>query len=304
MSKQYFRKSGVYSFFLALLFTGSFAAQDMQVIHEKTFDTTPGKILKVEAQSASIKVETWSKNEVYVKVLGEEKVKAKFNFHFEQKDWGVYVSAKRKDSFWGIVWGRGYKMRIEVMVPASYNTRLSSSGGNIGVKDLYGSIDVKTSGGDIKLVNNTGNANMGTSGGDVIIKQHKGETRASTSGGDITASDVDGNLSVSTSGGDIDLKGGNGRIDASTSGGDVKLVYSGDNEGIDLSTSGGDIEVWLPSDFNAKANLRTSGGSISCDLTANNAVKISSSRFEADLNKGGKLLKCTTSGGDIDIKKK
>jgi len=288
----------------ATLFLGTALPQDLSVLHEKTFATNPGKLLKIEAQNGSVKIETWNKNEVYVKVLGNDKAKEKLEFKFEEKDWGVYISSKRKGGFWSFNWGNSPRVRFEVMVPKSYNAKVSTAGGNIGVKNLTGNIDGKTSGGDLKLYDNVGNTNISTSGGNVTVKNNKGNTKASTSGGDISVVNFDGDLDVSTSGGDIDLKGGNARIDASTSGGDIKLDYWGESLGIDLTTSGGDIDVYLPADFSAKANLKTSGGDISCELTTNNVVKISSSRFEADLNNGGKDLICRTSGGDIEVKKK
>jgi len=288
----------------ATLFLGTALPQDLSVLHEKTFATNSGKLLKIEAQNGSVKIETWNKNEVYVKVLGNDKAKEKLEFKFEEKDWGVYISSKRKGGFWSFNWGNSPRVRFEVMVPKSYNAKVSTAGGNIGVKNLTGNIDGKTSGGDLKLYDNVGNTNISTSGGNVTVKNNKGNTKASTSGGDISVVNFDGDLDVSTSGGDIDLKGGNARIDASTSGGDIKLDYWGESLGIDLTTSGGDIDVYLPADFSAKANLKTSGGDISCELTTNNVVKISSSRFEADLNNGGKDLICRTSGGDIEVKKK
>ncbi|MCK9425126.1 MAG: DUF4097 domain-containing protein [Ignavibacteriaceae bacterium] len=289
---------------LTMQFLGTALPEDLSLLHEKTFATTPGKLLKVETQSGSVKIETWDKNEVYIKVYGNNKAKEKLEFKFQDEDWGVSIVSKRKDSFWGFNWGHSLRVRFEIMVPKSYNAKVSTSGGNIGVKNLSGNIDGKTSGGDLKLYDNMGNTNVSTSGGDIIVKNNNGNTKASTSGGDISVVDFNGDLEVSTSGGDVELKGGKARIDASTSGGDIKLDYWGENLGIDLSTSGGDIDVYLPADFNAKANLKTSGGSISCELTTNNVIKISSSRFEADLNKGGKSLICRTSGGDIEVKKK
>lgn len=294
----------LFSVLFTVLFIKTALPQDLSLLHEKTFATNPGKLLKIEAQNGSVKIETWDKSEVYIKVLGNKKAKEKLEFKFEEEDWGVYISSKRKDGFWSFNWGNSPRVRFEIMVPKSYNAKVSTSGGNIGVKNLTGNIEGKTSGGDLKLYDNVGKTNASTSGGDIIVKNSKGNTKATTSGGDISIIDFNGDLEVGTSGGDIEMKGGNAKIDASTSGGDVKLDYWGENLGIDLSTSGGDITVYLPADFNAKANLKTSGGDISCELTTNNVVKISSSRFEADLNKGGKNLICRTSGGDIEVKRK
>ena len=288
----------------AMLCMGTALAQDLSVLHEKTFATIPGKLLKIEAQNGSVKIETWSKSEVYVKVLGNKKAKEKLDFKFEEEDWGVYISSKRKGGFWSFNWGNSPKVRFEILVPISYNAKVSTSGGNVGVKDLTGNIDGKTSGGDFKLYDNVGKTNVSTSGGDIIVKNSEGSTKASTSGGDISIIEFNGDLEVATSGGNIEMKGGNARIDASTSGGDVKLDYWGENLGIDLSTSGGDIDVYVPADFSARANLKTSGGDITCGIKTNNVIKITSSRFEADLNNGGKSLICRTSGGDIQVKKK
>jgi len=125
-----------------------------------------------------------------------------------------------------------------------------------------------------------------------------------TSGGDVWAEKVEGNLDVSTSGGDISLVCGGTEIVAHTSGGDINLNYHGSNIGIDLSTSGGDIRVELPADFNASMELSTSGGDVSCNLTLNNATKLSGHKIVADLNNGGMNLSAHTSGGDIDVIKK
>ena len=49
--------------------------------------------------------------------------------------------------------------------------------------------------------------------------------------------------------------------------------------------------------------MSTLGGDIKSDFTGNNAVKISSTKFEADINSGGNSLILKTSGGDIVVKK-
>lgn len=112
------------------------------------------------------------------------------------------------------------------------------------------------------------------------------------------------NVDVSTSGGDILLICGGTEIVAHTSGGDINLDYFGPNFGIDLSTSGGDIRVDLPTDFDASMELSTSGGDVSCNLTMNNATKLSGHKIVADLNNGGMDFSAHTSGGDIDVVKK
>ncbi|HZW38342.1 MAG TPA: DUF4097 family beta strand repeat-containing protein, partial [Ignavibacteriaceae bacterium] len=122
-----------------------------------------------------------------------------------------------------------------------------------------------------------------------------------TSGGDIRINGINGDLIASTSGGNVKIKANDSKIDASTSGGNISLDYYGLNKGIELSTSGGNITITVPKDFNAYTLMSTSGGRISCELPTTKVVKITSSKFEADLGNGGTKFVAKTSGGDIDL---
>jgi DUF4097 and DUF4098 domain-containing protein YvlB len=275
---------------------------DLETIHEKTFSIQPGNDLKVEASSGDVTITSWDKPQVYIKVSGNEKAREKVDFKFNNSDNEVSVIAKRHGGFFN--WfSSGIKLRFEIKVPAEFNTNINTSGGDIMVGQVRGNNKLRTSGGDVWVKNTDGVLKISTSGGEINLDSNSGELNVSTSGGDIKAREFKGNISASTSGGDIYLKGSDSKIYAETSGGDIRLDYTGENRGIDLETSGGDIQIKLPADFNASANMHTSGGDIECDLTANNAKRISSSRFEADLNNGGANLSAKTSGGDITVKK-
>ena len=274
-------------FFVVSLFIAqiNIFGQDMKVIEEKTFQISPGKDLKVDASSGSVHISSWDKNEVYIKILGDDKTKDKMEFKFDNDENRVEVIAKRKSWFSG--WfSHGLKLHFEITVPEKFNVKVETGGGSVHTEDISGEINLSTSGGSIKLEN------------------VKGEFDVSTSGGSITAFNFQGDLDASTSGGSINLKGSDSKIKAETSGGGISLDYDGVNKGIYLSTSGGGIQINLPEDFNASAELYTSGGGISCDLTANNAKRISRTEFKADLNKGGKSLYAETSGGSINVRKK
>jgi len=274
---------------------------DLQVLHEKTYKISPGKALKLEADQGDVMITSWDKHEVYIKVLGNEKAKEKVEFRFSGDENEVVVKAKKEGFF--SFFSSGIRLRFEIKVPADFNNYVSTSGGDIRLGGVKGKNKLSTSGGDISVKSTGGKLDASTSGGNISLEGSEGELELSTSGGDITAQNFKGNLSVSTSGGDIHIKGSNAKINAETSGGDITLEYSGENKGIDLETSGGDIQILLPSDFNASAKLYTSGGDVSSDFKGNNAVKISSSKFEADLNNGGARLSARTSGGDITVRK-
>lgn len=273
----------------------------LEVLHEKTFNTSPGKNFTLKAFSGDVYVTTTDEPTVYVKILGNEQAKKKVKFKFENTSEGVTVITKRTDDWSLFHFGRGVALKFEIKLPKNYNANISSSGGDIELKDLNGKMELSSSGGDISVKNSDGSLFASTSGGDIHIDNIQGDQKLTTSGGDISSSGFNGNLKASTSGGDVYLKGSNGKIDASTSGGEINLAYTGENMGIKLFSSGGDISVKLPKDFNAHADLHASGGDISCNFKATNIIKVSSSTYKADLNNGGNDLYVKTSGGDIVV---
>jgi hypothetical protein len=261
----------VITFFSAHIILGCgsnyyYSGDDLQVIHEKTFPIEWGKDLRVKTSGGDVTVTSWDKSEVYIKVLGNDKARDEIDYEFSNTDSYVELITESKSSFGN--WFGGISLRIEVKVPEKFNAK------------------IHTSGGDLKLGGIEGDHQLTTSGGDIVCKK------------------FGGTLDLSTSGGDITLVGSESKISASTSGGDIKLDYEGENLGIDLSTSGGDILVKLPSSFDAAMELSTSGGDVSCNLTLNNASKLSEHKIVADLNNGGNEFSAHTSGGDIDVVKK
>jgi Fe-S cluster biogenesis protein NfuA len=280
-----------------------FGDDNLPVLQEKTFQISPGKALELSTSGGNVEITTWDKNEVYVKIYGNDRAKSKVEFTFNNNEDRVEVIAKTKNSFLGFG-NSGIRMKFEVKVPANFNPKINTSGGNIKLVDLKGNPDLKTSGGNIYVRNTSGNIRTNTSGGEIEVEKISGNTKLSTSGGNISATDFTGDFDVNTSGGNIHLKGSESMIHAETSGGDIHLDYTGQNKGIDLRTSGGNISIDLPSDFNASALLSTSGGRVSCNFAGNKAVKISSSRYEADINNGGNQLIAKTSGGDVKVSKK
>jgi DUF4097 and DUF4098 domain-containing protein YvlB len=276
--------------------------QNLLVLQEKTFQINQGKILKLDASSGNIEISAWDKNEVYIKISGNSRAKEKTEFTFNNDENQVEVTAKSKSNFFG--WNSGIKLRFEIKVPKNFNPETHTSGGNIKLEGLTGNPNLKTSGGNIYVRNSSGNIRTNTSGGEIRVDNVSGSVKLSTSGGNIEVNNFNGNFDAHTSGGNIKLTGNDSRIYAETSGGNIELTYKGENKGIELGTSGGDIEINLPEDFNASAKLSSSGGKISCDFKGTNAVKISSSKFEADINKGGNPLYAKTSGGNIEVSKR
>jgi hypothetical protein len=237
-----------------------------ETLHHRTFKISSGKDLILNTESGEVIVTIWDKEEVEVKVLGNERARERMNFSFTANDNKVEIKGKRDGSGWS--WFTSMKLKYEIKVPSSFN------------------VDVSTSGGDIKTGGITGTIKLNTSGGDIWVDRCKGS------------------IDVKTSGGDINIYTSNSPVYARTSGGDIELEYSGVNEGIELKTSGGDIDIKVSAELKANVELSTSGGNVSnSGITINNATKMSSKKIIGQINGGGEKLVARTSGGDVELRR-
>lgn len=275
-------------------------ADDARLLFEKTISTTSGKQLSTSLFAGSVKVTSWANNEVNVKVYGNDEAEEKVIFTVEETPDGVKVEGKQKDK----KKISNLTIRVEIIVPQNYDIKLNSAGGSFSIDGVNGRIVTNSSGGSIKIENTRGDLEAYTAGGNISINSSVGEIKTSTSGGKISITGFDGNVDASTAGGDIVLNGSNGKIDASTAGGNIKLDYTGRNLGIDLSTLGGNITAYLPSDFDAEADIGTLAGNITCDFAKVETKHKVSSYVRAKFNNGGESFKCTTSAGNITVTKK
>lgn len=278
-----------------------FANNDDKLIANLNVTTSPGKKLKMNVYAGGVKIETWSKNEVEVKVYGNDNAENYFSYSANSDDEGVVVKSELKSDFSK---KRNFNLTTEfkISVPANYNVEVNTGGGNITISNLTGDLGLNTAGGNLKLTKIVGNVHATTSGGNLKYEDICGDIHSSTSGGNVKIYKFNGRVDVATSGGNMDLEGTNGSIDASTSGGNIKLQYSGKNQGIELSSSAGNISVRVPEDFDAEADLYTSVGSINSDLAKVDNESMSS-KLKVRLNNGGNMLKCVTSAGNISLTK-
>lgn len=285
---------------LGLLFiSSSIFADDLKLIHDKKFEVGKGGLLNLKSAVGDINIQSWSNNEVSVKVYGNKKAADEMDFSFSKSGESVRIKADKESGFLFKSFNN-INLKYEIKVPKDFQIQVFTAGGDVKVTEVNGKFEISTSGGDIFLQDNLGNLQLKTSGGDIEVKNHKGNIESETSGGDIKIQAV-GNIKCATSGGDIDLIAENGSISASTSGGDITLKYWGENKGIELETSGGDIKCLIPSTTKANVELKTFGGEINLDISNSSTTKIKSSKYEGKFNGGGMNFICKTSGGDISV---
>jgi DUF4097 and DUF4098 domain-containing protein YvlB len=272
---------------------------DLKLLLEKSVPAETGQKLRVDVVAGNVKVTSWDKNEVYVKVYGNDEAEENLDFEISPDASGVKVEALKKSGVHNL---HELSLKFEINVPRNYRVSVSSGGGNVTMTDQDGDVDVSTKGGNVSLGMINGNVDVSTAGGNIHVKSNTGTLKLSTAGGNVNASGFNGNVDVSTAGGNIHLTGSNGKVEASTAGGNIHFDYTGKNMGVDLSTMAGQISLDLPSDFDADVDLSTMVGKIRCDFNGSSAK--GTSNLKTTFNNGGEPLKCSTMAGNIRVNKK
>lgn len=272
-----------------------------EIIKEQSLQTSYGKSLIVKSDCGGINITTWSKNEAYVKISGNDIAKNNFEFTIEEKNGDIYVIVKKPNGTKSL---NDVRLNIEVSIPEQFNTDISTAGGNISLEKLEGTVDMSTAGGNIILKNISGKSDLKTAGGNITVESSSGNVEAKTAGGNIYIESSNGNVEAKTAGGDINIKSSNGNVEAKTAGGEITVNYTGENKGIELKTSGGNINLYLPGDFSANVNLKTSNGEIDMGFEYVGETNKSKTKITGKINGGGESVSCKTSGGNITLNKK
>jgi DUF4097 and DUF4098 domain-containing protein YvlB len=270
---------------------------------EKKFAVTPGGTFRLETDAGSVSIVGTSSSEVAVvaDIRGSEKDVRDFEITANQTDNGVEVKGRGPQSHWFFWNWHELDIHYTINLPHEYAVRVNTSGGDIDVHSIKGSVQGETSGGDILLADIEGEVAMNTSGGGIRAEKVKGDLRTETSGGDIAITSVVGSVDVSTSGGGIRVSDVEGKVRAETSGGDVTVKVVGSNRGVFAETSGGNIDLYLNNDMAATIDASTSGGEVSCDLPLTISGKFDETRIRGSLNGGGNTIHASTSGGNVRI---
>ena len=283
---------------------------------EKTFAVNGAGLLRAETFGGAIRVTPGADQSV--RVIVRQTIKAdsdaeaddllkKLELTMEQEGNDVRLVAKyeRKPASFGFNWGSWPPVQVafEITVPASYATKLNTSGGGITVGDLAGKVEAHTSGGPIKLGKMGGSVSAHTSGGSISLESAAGQATLKTSGGNIAAGPINGAADLATSGGNIKVASVVGSLRAHTSGGSVNATIAGPlKEDCSLGTSGGSVRVKVAAGTPFRLDASTSGG----------GVEMAGLRFEGESKRGrsvgnvngggGPLLKLRTSGGSISVR--
>ncbi len=281
---------------------------------EKTFAVQPGGTLRVETQGGDIRVVAGAGESVRIVARQRfpradteaeaDEILRDLTFELTQEGNDVSVLTKTSRSLSGFNWGNRVQIDFTITVPTRYSTDLRTSGGDITVASLTGTLAARTSGGDIELARIDGKISASTSGGDITLTEGTEQARLRTSGGNIRVGKIAGAADIETSGGDIEVTAAGSSLQASTSGGDVRATFEGGLPAdASLSSSGGDIVARLAKATPFQLDASTSGGNVDATGLTITIERggVGKNRLVGAVNGGGPLLKLRTSGGDIQI---
>jgi hypothetical protein len=154
---------------------------------EQAFPVAPGGTLRVQTMGGDIRVATADVTEVKVTARQTfrtdsekeaDEILAAMTFRIAQEGNDVVAEARseRKGGWFG---QNKVTVDFTVTVPRRFNAELSTSGGDIGVGDLTGTVKARTSGGDLDFARIAGDLEGRTSGGDITLVE--GTARAELS---------------------------------------------------------------------------------------------------------------------------
>jgi len=324
-----------------LLVAGSAFAE--QEVH-RSFSFRAGDTLEIETERGDIEYRSGGGSELSITIRAKDgDVEDYLDLEFDDRN-GVYIkgeSTGKGSSFLGGLFGggsNGGSIQFIIEGPEHVDLVFSTSGGDIVLDDIDGSVKLGTSGGDITFSDIRGSIQAGTSGGDIQggfvsddsslatsggdiqLERADADLKVATSGGDIEVGDVRGELEAATSGGDIEVRGARGDVEVSTSGGDIVLesmegfveartsggdmeieFASGNHHGGELATSGGDLSVMLPRGVGFDLDADADGGEVHAELSVETEGRRSDDRLRGTIAGGGNLLKLRNDNGDIVI---
>lgn len=249
---------------------------------KKEFSSKPGNNLKLDLKTgASIEIESWDKNTVYLQVKFLKNSDENINVSFEETENGIEVFSKYKNPK-----NMDGSIQVTVQVPRKQDLDISTMGGHVKIDGVDGNIEGSTMGGHLDFANLKGNINFKTMGGQIDLRDSDLDGKVKTMGGRVKVTNVTGDIDASSMGGNViqsNVKGRSGKsigkeVNISTMGGEITIDEA--PNGAKLKTMGGNIEINKAGQF---AEVETMGGNI--------IIK------EID-----GWVKAKTMGGDIDIK--
>ena len=189
---------------------------------------------------------------------------------------------------------------------------LETAGGDILVQESKGPLHTSTAGGNIHVNRAAATVVARTAGGRIEVTQADGIVLADNSGGSIAVGTAAG-ARLASAGGSIRLRGSSGSLNAVTDVGSIlaELVRGARLQDSQLSTGAGDITVYIPSNIPLTVRALSEAGSAGRIVSEFSEILVRQAAMESRdgllaegaLNGGGPVLRLTSTGGTIYLKR-
>lgn len=266
------------------------------------FTTAPGGKLIMNVDRGDVRISSADTDKVEVHVArevehasGAEAARVIRNHRIQFRKTGNQISITsdspsmlKTGSFFSLFGRPNLQVHYVITVPQKFLVDAVTSGGDVDVSQLQGSVRAQTMGGRVEVAEIDGNVDAKTMGGDVNVRQCKGDVRAYTAGGSIQVEEFSGpSIHAETSGGDVSA--------------DFMVSPGSDSE---LKTMGGNVTARLPASAAIQIDANTFGGNVNSELPVQEEGKHQDSHLRGTVNGGGPTLRLHTMGGNIDITKR
>ena len=255
-------------FILFLLFFIGFAgASTARETFRKSITFTPGGFLSLSNTNGNLQVTSWENDEV--EIIAHKEVRAGNQETAEELLERLVIDVREREG--------------EIIIETEYP---QSSGGSSFFSWLFGnggkSFSVQY---ELKVPRQI-DMNLSTTNGNVEVEEISGRLRMESTNGQISGKDISGLTRCKTTNGSIDIK---------------FREITGDDK-MNFKCTNGSIKLYLPDDFSADVDLKTTNGRIKSDFPI--AGRQSRSHVSGEIGNSQQKLNCRTTNGNICLYKK
>jgi DUF4097 and DUF4098 domain-containing protein YvlB len=258
-----------------LFWVSSLHAQDIS----RSFDVSPGsKLVLTLKTGGDVVIRGWERDRVEASVAIRGRDANDVVMDFDQSSKTLEISsefASRRSRA---------NVSVEVRVPSRFDLDVSTTGGDLEIYGVTGTIEGSSMGGDLVLSHLGGQLDLSTMGGDIGLTDSEVDGSLHTMGGDVAISDVTGNIDGTTMGGDVTYD-------------NVRSSRSGSQDVVRVSSMGGDVVV---DEALHGADVHTMGGDVQINRAAN-YVKAGTMGGDIVVSEIDGWIEANTMGGDIEV---
>lgn len=272
----------------------------------KSYSISGRAQVRVDTNDGAVQIYTSDSKQVEFRVIydGYELNK---NLHIDTRQDGdsIQINA-RVAGHWGISWGKGRHIRIEVHMPKDADLQIDTGDGSVDTQSVSGRIKIHTGDGSVHAQGVSGDVDIDTGDGSINLDGAKGDIRVHTGDGHVEARNLDGKVDATSGDGHITIEGrldalniktGDGSIDARINPGS-KIASSWN-----IRTGDGSVDIVLPADLQANIDASTNDGHISLGIPVTVEGTFSNSQIHGKMNGGGQSLTVHTGDGSIRLSK-